>query len=136
MVATMRKLLLGICKCQDSANIMASAPSVTYNLAGASWCHYTDEAKKSLQNAEVDVYQDGGYFPVDQMIRRVDCDRLQDNVSVEAQVCAVAHSYPVLVACYQEQCGIIVDGYYPDFAKRCVDAIEKFNIDGQFLASQ
>lgn len=99
---------------------------------GATWCGYTQKAWADLnQVGAATTALDPQFlvqqYPVNQVITPVMCDQSAvGQVSQKDMLCGLAkRGYPVLVACEQAQCSIILDGYFPDYAASSARAINQ-----------
>jgi len=91
---------------------------VSFYLAGASWCPYTQQALTDIQNSDTSVLA----TDVKSLLHNLQCDK----ADASHPACIAVHAYPAILACDSSNCLNILDGYLPDYAQKTANAVERF----------
>ena len=91
---------------------------VSFYLAGASWCPYTQQAVTDIRNSDTSVLA----TDVKSLVHVLQCDK----ADASHPACVVGHAYPAIFACDSSQCLNILDGYLPDYSAKTANAVELF----------
>jgi hypothetical protein len=64
---------------------------------------------------------------LDDVVTRVFCDQPPADPGIpQSSLCEMVRGVPTLVACQQDRCQILVDGYYDDFVARSAQGLNLF----------
>jgi len=111
---------------------METSDSVSVYLVGASSCGFTKMAAAELDQADPSLRVQ--QYGLNDVVARLYCDLPDAAQPAQAQACSMAkNGYPALVACQNQRCGVILDGYYPNYATASAQAIDRYLKQGAFV---
>jgi hypothetical protein len=93
---------------------------VSFYLAGASWCPYTQQALTDIRNSDTSVLGTN----VKSLLQILECDK----ADASHPACVAVHAYPAILACDSSNCLNILDGYLPDYPQRTANAVDLFDL--------